>query len=360
MQQADASDLIMLTTYLILQERISDAQVTFKKLCALNPPSSIQMDYLNAYLQTRIRVEDAADDTKTLDMDGVRALVNKHKTCTNEKWQQLFMRLEEFVNQVEQPASLVTGTELQQQQQQQQLPQGPVLDFSIGTEGKLELSYANVTQVKIRYYKMDVEVMFSMNPFMGQQQSVQYDWIKPTMEQTVTCPPCTKETTEEKEDDFAVIGVGKVATSTLSVDIPESLLNANAMVQVTTSDSALERRKAHFSNDLACHFIEGYGIVRVAAKQTSRPLAGTYVKVYAKLKKDQGGRVEFWKDGYTGLNGVFDYVTVTDGNSLVSRPNYHDSDNILERAVERVEKFSLLIQSAQHGALVEEIYPPAL
>lgn len=356
----------MLTTYLILQERIGEAQAMYKQLCDMNPPSSIQMDYLNAYLQTRIRVEDAADGAKTLDMDAVRALVNKHKTCTNEKWQQLFVRLEEFINQVEQPASLATGTE--QPQQQQQLPEGPVLDFNIGAEGKLLLNYANVTQVKIRYYKMDVEVMFSMNPFMGggqQRQSVQYDWIKPTMVQTVTCPPpstnTTKETTgDEKEDDFAVIGVGKVATSTLAVDMPETLLNANAIVQVTTSDSALERRKAHFSNDLACHFIEGYGIVRVAAKQTGRPLAGTYVKVYAKFQKSAGGRVEFWKDGYTGLNGVFDYVTVTDGNSSVARRGYDDSDCILENTVEGVEKFSLLIQSAQHGALVEEIYPPAV
>ncbi|KAI7875308.1 hypothetical protein K492DRAFT_211014 [Lichtheimia hyalospora FSU 10163] len=356
LQQASASDLIMLTTYLILQERIGDAQVIYKQLCDMNPPPSIQMDYLNAYLQTRIRVEDAADGAKTLDMDAVRTLVNKHKTCSNEKWQQLFVRLEEFINQVEQPASLAAGTE---PTQQQPLPEGPVLDFSIGNEGKLTLNYANVNQVNIRYYKMDVEVMFSMNPFMGQQQSVRYDWIKPTMVQTVICPPDTKEATT-KEDDFAMIGVGKVATCTLTVDLPETLLNANAMVQVTTSDSTLERRKAHFSNDLACHFIEGYGIVRVAAKQTGRPLAGTYVKVYAKLETSQGGRVEFWKDGYTGLNGVFDYVTVTDGNSLVSRRNHQLPDNILEQAVERVEKFSLLIQSAQHGALVEEIYPPAL
>ncbi|KAI8091868.1 hypothetical protein BDF21DRAFT_410382, partial [Thamnidium elegans] len=48
---------------------------------------------------------------------------------------------------------------------------------------------------------------------------------------------------------------------------------------------------------------------------TKRPLACTYVKMYARMK--QSRKVHFCKYGFTGLNGVFDYIGVTKGNALM-------------------------------------------
>ena len=83
--------------------------------------------------------------------------------------------------------------------------------------------------------------------------------------------------------------------------------------------------------------IENYGQVRVSKKGASKPLAKTYVKVYARMK---GGEVKFYKDGYTDLRGLFDYSSL--------------STNELDF----VERFALLILSPSDGAVIREADAP--
>ena len=54
------------------------------------------------------------------------------------------------------------------------------------------------------------------------------------------------------------------------------------------------------------------------------------------------GRVQFYKDGYTDLRGRFDYGSL--------------STNELEQ----VSKFSILVMSDAHGAIVSEATPPQM
>jgi len=62
-----------------------------------------------------------------------------------------------------------------------------------------------------------------------------------------------------------------------------------------------------------------------------------YVKVYARMRN---GRVKFYKDGYTDLRGWLDYTSL----------NTNELDN--------VARFSMLILSDDHGAVVREAAPP--
>jgi len=62
------------------------------------------------------------------------------------------------------------------------------------------------------------------------------------------------------------------------------------------------------------------------------------VKVYA---RQQGGKVVFFKDGYTDLRGRFDYASVSTGD------------------VGQVERFAILVLSDTAGAVVREAKPPA-
>jgi hypothetical protein len=71
-----------------------------------------------------------------------------------------------------------------------------------------------------------------------------------------------------------------------------------------------------------------------ALRQSERRL---YVKVYAQM---QDGTVKFHKDGYTDLRGRFDDTSL--------------STNELDF----VKKFSLLVLSDEHGAVVREASPP--
>jgi hypothetical protein len=61
------------------------------------------------------------------------------------------------------------------------------------------------------------------------------------------------------------------------------------------------------------------------------------VKVYAQLQDDS---VKFYKDGYTDLRGRFDYTSLGTNE------------------LDFVKKFSLLVLSERHGAVVREASPP--
>ena len=93
----------------------------------------------------------------------------------------------------------------------------------------------------------------------------------------------------------------------------------------------------YYSNALKVQLIENYGQVRVTYGKDLKPLTKVYVKVYARR---QNGGVAFYKDGYTDLRGRFDYTSL--------------STNELDF----VDKFSLLILSEEHGAVVREAKPP--
>ena len=83
--------------------------------------------------------------------------------------------------------------------------------------------------------------------------------------------------------------------------------------------------------------IENYGHVKVTHQQSKKPVPKVYVKVYAQTA---GGEVKFYKDGYTDLRGRFDYASL----------NTNDLDTAM--------KFSILILSDEHGAVVREAVPP--
>ena len=76
------------------------------------------------------------------------------------------------------------------------------------------------------------------------------------------------------------------------------------------------------------------GQVQVLDDQGKR-LAAAHVKVYARFS---GGKVKFYKDGYTDLRGRFDYQSVSGTKGLI-------------------ERFAVLIMHPEHGATVMEITP---
>ncbi|KAI9251201.1 hypothetical protein BY458DRAFT_20638 [Sporodiniella umbellata] len=348
-----ATDFIMLTQYLILQNRIGEAQHVFtlidlEQAGAIHP---IQTDYLNIYLQTRIRLTDQ-EPLIQLDLAPIKETLSKYVDFGIQTWREKFNELREFVHELERGfSSNPLGNSISSH---------PVLEFSIDPKSQeLVIQHANIKSVTIGYYEMNIEVMFSENPFMG--DAVVHDafkLIKPTSVDIVELKELDNQK-EDVEEDFDMIGVGQVQSANIS-RIPFKGGNKNMMIEIKANDfisdttaitQRLEKSNAYYSNSLNIHMLENFGIVRVISENTKRPLVGAYVKVYARLKK--GKKVEFWKDGYTGLNGVFDYMSVTEGNALIG--NYA---NDLETLVaEKIDKLSVLIMS-QEGAVVKEVYPP--
>jgi hypothetical protein len=188
----------------------------------------------------------------------------------------------------------------------------PTLDL-VSDKGELVVQTKNLDRVRLRYYRMDIELLFSRQPFV-QGDVERFSWIDPG-----------------DEIELAIDAPGRTR-----VPIPEALRGANLVV---SADAAgLCRSIAHYAHDLAIELAHHYGQIRVLRASTQAPLSAAYVKVYA---RQRGGAVAFYKDGYTDLRGRFDYATLS-------------TDDL-----DRVERFALLVASTEAGSTVLEAAPPA-
>jgi len=187
--------------------------------------------------------------------------------------------------------------------------------FDLEIEGRaLKIAYQGLARCTINYYLMDIELLFSRNPFVGQHAG-QSTFIRPNA-------------TEER-----VLDPEKTAAA---FEIPAQFQARNVMIEV--AGAGIRKSRAYFSNALAVQVIENYGQVKVAAQKDGTALPAVYVKVYA---RQRDGTVKFYKDGYTDLRGRFDYASLS-------------TDDL-----DRVERFALLLLSEEHGAVVREAAPPA-
>jgi hypothetical protein len=101
--------------------------------------------------------------------------------------------------------------------------------------------------------------------------------------------------------------------------------------------AGLRKNKAYYANALDVQVSRQYGQIKVTHETSGKALAKVYVKVYAKRKN---GQVRFYKDGYTDLRGRFDYSSLSTND------------------LDHTKRFSILILSKQHGAVVREAAPP--
>ncbi|KAI8365074.1 hypothetical protein BD560DRAFT_402026 [Blakeslea trispora] len=347
-------DLITLTIYLLLQDHISEAQTILSRVPSGSEESTdcqVQIDYLNAYLKTRMPIDGDQYQMQQLDLQPIKDIAQKYKDFGALRWRNMFSSLYDFVCEVERGELLISTDSSSNLSVQSE----PLLEFNIDHQQKeLVVQYANVKTIDVKFYEMNIEAMFSSNPFMNptsraSKLETSFTWTKPSHSISIELPEQSKNPVSQDQDDFEMIGIGQ--TSFLqTTEIPFDNVNKNLFIEIAGGD--IKRYQVHYANKMHVHISESLGIVRVMSQETKRPLAGAYVKVYVRLK--QWGGVQFWKDGYTGLNGVFDYISVTSGNILISKQE-SDLKAIMQ---DRVDKLSILVLSEEDGALVKEAYPP--
>jgi hypothetical protein len=177
----------------------------------------------------------------------------------------------------------------------------------------LVLTHAHLERAQVRYYHMDVELLFSRQPFLAAATD-RFSFIAPG------------DTT-----DVALVPAGRTV-----VRLPDSMAQANLVIE--TVAGPLRASVTHFANDLAVLVMAPYGQLQVRRASTGAALPATYVKVYARMR---GGAVQFFKDGYTDLRGRFDHATISTSE------------------LDQVERFALLVLHDAAGALVLEADPPA-
>ena len=299
--QLSSDDLVAVATYLLLQDRVDDAMEVFERVDSKQVTTALQYDYLRSVL-----------DFFSDHPGRAREWAAQYETYPVDRWCKLFCnvlrQLDEVDNPIEKPVDEADRTGRQTHLASKQ----PSFDLTV-ENNVVTVTYQNLAQCQVNTYLMDIELLFSRQPFV-QQQSDQFTFIKPKHSCVLDLP----------EDG-----------NQLAFDLPERFKGANVIVEIVAEGQ--RRAKAYYAHSLLVQLVENYGQVRVSHRKTAQPLPKTYVKTYARM---QGGEVRFYKDGYTDLRGAFDFTSLS-------------TDEL-----DRVERFALLILSEEHGAVIREAAPP--
>ena len=349
----DSEDRLAVTYYLLLQDRVDEALEMFGQADAKQLATLLQYDYFAAYL-----------DLYSADPKRARSIVAKYEKFPVDRWRQAFADVANQLKEIQgeavafapkqvgvqvasinprdavlalndnrstglpaRPASTtfvgtgqktrptaVADNKLEDRNDAQEKLANTEPNFEFKVESKrVRLDYQNLNSVRVNYYEMDIELLFSRNPFV-QQFSGEFSYIRPNVTETVKLPA------GKKSHEF---------------DLPKKFHSSNVLIEITGAGQT--KTQTYYSHSLNIQVVENYGQVRVTHRETKRSLSKTYVKVYAQMAN---GQVRFYKDGYTDLRGRFDYTSL----------NTNELDN--------VHRFSILILSDDHGALIKEAAPP--
>ncbi|HEX5058019.1 MAG TPA: hypothetical protein VFV99_01610 [Kofleriaceae bacterium] len=295
-----SEDMLAAAHYLLAQDRADGALAALGRVDVTQLADRMQHDYLAAYTSCLIG-----------DITRARELTARWRELRVDRWSHKFSALANMLDELTGAAPSVVDALSRDQQQAELAAKQPTFDIALDREGVL-IRNQHVTSLELRFFEMDVELLFSRQPFVQSDVS-RFSFIEPGHREYLTNPPAEHR-----------------------VAWPPALRGKNVVVEAV----GVGQRKAriHYANDLATYVAHQYGQVRVQRASDHAALAATYVKVYA---QKHGGAVAFYKDGYTDLRGWFDYASLSTND------------------LDHVEKFAILVSSDQSGSAILEAGPPA-
>ncbi|KIG12791.1 hypothetical protein DB30_00999 [Enhygromyxa salina] len=296
--------LLVAAYYTLLQDRVGQGLALLDRIDPDQVTGQLQLDYVVAY---------AALHRYNLDgLAHARALALRHREHPVDRWRKRFASLLAVLDEAQGAAAAVVDADSREQEQARLAATEPSLDLRV--EGStVTLNYQNLASCTLSCYRMDIELLFSRQPFM-KDQSQRFSIVQPNYSEQITLPA------DQLEHRF---------------ELPAEYRSANTIIEVL--GAGLRRSQANYAHELQVRMIEQFGQLRVHERATGKPLARAYIKVYARKR---GGAVEFYKDGYTDLRGAFDYASLS-------------TDEL-----DRVEQFAVLVKTEQRGALIREAAPP--
>jgi hypothetical protein len=293
----DAESWLLVTYYLLLQDRVEEALASFAKVDRTAVRETLQYDYLAAYLAFF-----------TLDGARARQLAEPYREHPVPHWRQRFADVLAQLDEAEgkaRPDAAAPG-------QDQLAASAPSLELDL-VDQQLTVRARNLERCEVCYYALDVEFAFSAQPF-GSTGTGGAAFVQPA-----------------RRDQLELGTKGE-----LRFEVPANLRQQSVRIEVR--GGGLLRSQTWFRNDLAVRFLESHGQVAVAERGSDRPVPKAYVKVFAKLAN---GQVRFHKDGYTDLRGRFDYASVSDD------PNANAT------------RYAVLVLDETRGALIRDVAPPS-
>ncbi|MFT7618480.1 MAG: hypothetical protein ACI97A_002123 [Planctomycetota bacterium] len=295
------ADLFSVTYYFLLQDRIGEAREAAAQINPKNVPSQLQYDYLRAYL-----------DFFTDDHMLARPIAERHQNHSNPRWRKKFKSILSQLDEAEGKTQESTVKTNSKSTQDELAAKQPSLDLKVDARN-LIIGHQNVAQCTVSYFEMDIEFLFSTNPFV-RNESGSFAYVRPNLQQVI---------------------VLDAKAETQVIPLPEKYRNSNLLVEVR--GAGIVKRQTVFANSLQVRMRENYGQLQVIHAETTRPLSKVYVKVFA---REKNGTIRFHKDGYTDIRGRFDYASL-------SGPKGRNA-----------KRYSILLMSENDGAMVREAASP--
>ena len=259
----------------------------------------MQHDYLAAYAACL-----------TGDIPRARALATPWHDIPVDRWRHRFHALVAMLDELDGAAPVAIDPRSREQQQGELAARQPTFDIAVDREGVV-VRAEHIAALELRFFEMDVELLFSRQPFVASDVS-RFSFIEPGHREQLAPPGAESR-----------------------VAWPTALRGKNVVVEAVAAGA--RKAKVHYANDLATNLAHQYGQIRVQRASDRAPLVATYVKVYARGKN---GAVAFYKDGYTDLRGWFDYATLS------------------TTELDHVERFAILVCSDHAGSAILEADVP--
>ncbi|CAD8097055.1 unnamed protein product [Paramecium primaurelia] len=308
--QFSTLDKLVLIYYLLLQERVNEAVQVYQQISEEEQKEyQLQFDYLSAYLDFY---------TGYPNFQKGRDICKKYLSYPVIHWRNMFYEminlLIEYDGEEDNQFSKLEIT--QQQKQQEIINKEETLSGSIEGDS-INLTYSNLSEVKIEYYKLDIEILFSNNPFM---KNIIQDF-------SIVLPNLNINHKLEGQEIQKNIFQQKIL-------IPKEISKENLFVTIKGQQKQVTCK--YQPTSLFVQTMVDSGQIRVFNQQ-GQYLSKVYVKVYAKDKND---KETFHKDGYTDLRGRFDYASLSQSNH------------------KNIVKFSMLIYHEELGSIIQQVLPP--
>ena len=244
-----ADDRLRAAVYLLAQDRTEAAREQLAQVDAKDVESRLQLDYLNAYLA--FSDGDAAKG---------RRLAVKYADYPVALWRDRFR------------AVIAQADE-------------------IAAADAAEVPAAQPPVCTIAAYPVDAEIAFSKDPFGTAAQG--RDLVRAVRPVWTAQLPFT---------DWASV----------RAKLPQTLAAESLVLVAEGADGREVSREETVAKALDVRVTHAVRQLRVKTDK-GQPLAGAYVKVYA---RGANGEIQFFKDGYTDLRGAFDYASVSSDSAF--------------------------------------------
>ena len=308
-------EYMRLCYYLILQQRIKEANIIYNKINKNNiignnlSSLELQYDYLTAYLDF---------NNGYPKFEKAREIAKKYKDISLSNWKSMFNEIEDQLNEYDGKINFdeeINKEEELSNKEKYKAESEEMLNIEIKDQ-KIDIIYKNISEIQIKYYLINIEILFSRSPFV-KKTKIDFGFIQP---QKIDIIKLEKNHNENK----------------YILNIPEEFKNKNFYLEV--SSGKIKENEIYYSSLLKYSLIESIGEIKVMTPEL-KPISKVYIKCFCETNS---GQIKFYKDGFTDLRGKFDYISL-------------NSDLINE-----VKKFSLLMVSKEYGSIIVSCNPPKM